>query len=307
MGRARYLAVQIAVALLVVYFLARFVALNWSEIRRSGSALELDTGPLTLAGLIVLATYAMLIAAWRAVLLGWGERLAYRDAARIWCLSNLARYVPGRVWQVAGMATLAHRAGVSPWAAAGSAVVVQLLAVATGAVVTAAFAPGFAHPALIGVAGAAAAAGAVALAFPLPAAALGAALGRLSGRSVELRPVRGGPLALSAAITAAAWAAYGLALVYCADGLVAGADLDTRAAIGVFTGSYVAGLINVFTPGGLGTREVILVNWLSGPLGPAAASAVTIGSRLLMTVAELAAALITLPLATESAHGRTPV
>ncbi|MBI1723077.1 MAG: flippase-like domain-containing protein [Gemmatimonadetes bacterium] len=301
--RAWYPALQILVAVLVLLFLGRYLAGNWAEIRHSGDALRIDAAPLAVATAIVLATYAMLIAAWRAVLLGWGERLPYADAARIWCLSNLARYLPGRVWQIAGMAAMAQRAGVSPWAAAGSAVVIQLLAIATGALVTAALAPSFGHPLLIGVAGGVTAAGAAVLAWPAPARLLARTLSRVTGRTMELRSVQGGPLALSAAITAAAWAAYGLALLYSVDGLVGRQSLDARAAIGVFTGSYLAGLINVFTPGGLGTREVILVNWLTGPLGPAAATVVTVGSRLLMTATEVLAALITLSLPTQSADG----
>lgn len=286
--------------MLVVFFIGRFVALNWAALSLSGDALRLRPGRLALAAGIVLTTYAMLIAAWRAVLLGWGERLRYAAAARIWCLSNLARYVPGRVWQIAGMAALAQRAGISPWAAAGSAIVVQLLAVASGALVTVGFAPNFGHPLLIGLAGALTGGAALALTLPGPAGTLARALSAVSGRSVELRPVRAGPLALSAMITAIAWAAYGLALVFSVDGLVGGRGLDPREAIGVFTGSYVAGLVNVFTPGGLGTREVILVSFLAGPLGPAAASVVAIGSRLLMTLTELVAALITIPLTSES-------
>jgi len=296
---------QIVVIALILWFLGAYVAHNWVQIRTSSTALRLDAKPLAAAMLIILATYAMLITAWRAVLLGWRERVQYPAAARIWCLSNLARYLPGRIWQIAGMAALAQKAGVSAWAAAGSAIVVQLLSITTGALVTALLAPQFGHPLLIGLGGAVTAVGATALALPGPTALVARALSRVAGRPIELKAVRPGPLLLSAAITAAAWAAYGLALVYCAEGLVGGQGLDAAVAIGVFTGSYIAGYINVFTAGGLGTRELILVYWLTGPLGPSAALVVTFGSRLLMTVTEVAAALITLPLRTARADVTT--
>jgi hypothetical protein len=301
--RLLWTAGQIIVIALILWFLGAYVRHNWDRIRESSAALRLDVGPLAVALLIILATYALLIAAWRAVLLGWRERIRYPAAARIWCLSNLARYLPGRIWQIAGMAALAQRAGVSAWAAAGSSIVVQLLSIATGALVTALFAPRLGHPLLIGLGGAVTAAGAAALALPRPTALVARALSRIAGRPIELRAVEPGPLLLSAAITAGAWVAYGLALVYCAQGLVGGPALDVTVAIGVFTGSYIAGYLNVFTAGGLGTRELILVYWLTGPLGPMAALVVTFGSRLLMTLTELAAALITLPLRTSSADG----
>lgn len=303
MRKGAGLAVQIGVAGLVIFFLGRFVLRNWAEIRTAPDALAIEPAPLAIAALIILGTYAMLIVAWDAVLRGWGERLPYPAAARIWCLSNLAKYVPGKVWQIAGMAALARQAGVSPWAAAGSAVVVQLLNIATGAIVTFAFAPAFGSPWLVGLAGAGTALCAALLAWPAGATWLSRTIHRVTGRHFELRAVRGGPLLLSAAITALAWIFYGVALYFSVRGLT-GRDVDLRTAIGVFTGSYVAGLVNIFTPGGLGTREIVLAAWLTGPLGPAAATVVTIGSRILMTATEIIAALITLPLLTPRADVR---
>lgn len=303
MKRRAWLAAQAVIALVIVLFLYRYVARNWTEIRHAGAALDIHPVPLAAAAGIILLTYAMLIGAWDAVLRGWGERLPYREAARIWCLSNLARYLPGKVWQIAGMAAMAQQAGVSPWAAAGSAIVVQFLSIATGTLVTASFAPQFGHPLLIVGAGLLTAAGAAALAWPMGAAGLSRLVRRITGRTVELRAVRAGPLFLAATITAVAWVLYGLALYLSVRGLT-GKNLSIGGAIGVFTGSYVAGLVNVFTSAGLGTREVILVNWLTGPMGPAAAFVVTAGSRLLMTATEILAATLTIPLGTRKPDGR---
>lgn len=299
-GRA-WTAVQVMVAAAVVFFIVRYIRAHWAELSGSGDALSISAGPLAVAALIILGTYAMLIAAWRAVLMGWDQRLSYGQAARIWCLSNLARYIPGRIWQIAGMAALAQQAGVSGWAAAGSAVAVQLVAIATGALVTALLAPGL-DQRLVLVAGLIAAGGAALLAWAPGAAWLSRILSRVMGKAIELRAVRPGALLLSALITSAAWMLYGAALGYCIRGLTAvSAGPDALEAAGVFTGSYVAGLVNIFTPGGLGTREFVLVNWLTGPLGSPAAVVVTVGSRILMTVCELIAAAITLPLLTPRA------
>ncbi|MFI5206747.1 MAG: lysylphosphatidylglycerol synthase domain-containing protein [Gemmatimonadales bacterium] len=295
--------IQVAAFAIVLYFLYEYVAFHWDELRHSSGALEVHAGYLAAAAAIILGTYAMLIAAWDAVLRGWDQRLPYPDAARIWCLSNLARYVPGRVWQIAGMAALAQQAGVSPWAAVGSSIVIQFVNIGTGVLVTAIFAPGFGHPVLIVAAGLVTVAGAAMLAWPAGASLASRALSRVSGRSIELRAVRPGALLLSAGVTAVQWIAYGLALSLCVRGLT-GQAINLTAAIGVFTGSYTAGLINVFTPAGIGTREYILVDWLTGQLhGPAAAILVTAGSRILMTATELLAALVVLPLTRQRADG----
>ncbi|MEK6611059.1 MAG: lysylphosphatidylglycerol synthase domain-containing protein [Gemmatimonadota bacterium] len=301
--RRLWLVVQWALVAAVAWFVVKSVAHNWAEIRHSSSVVHLDLGALAAAAGIILATYALLIGAWRAVLMGWGERLRYPVAARIWCLSNLARYVPGRVWQIAGMAALAQKAGITPWAAVGSAIIVQLLAIATGAMVTGLAAPQAEHPMWVAASGVIALLAALTLTWGRMTAMFSRWLSAALGRPFELRPVGKGALLLSAAVTTLAWLAYGLALYLCTAALLGRAALDLRTAIGVFTGSYVLGLIAVMTPGGLGIREGALLFWLTGPLGPAGAVVVTIGSRLLMTAAELLAALITLPLTTRSADG----
>jgi len=294
--RKLWIAAQALAAGVVLIYVAGSIAGNWVEIRGLGRAMRFDAGALAAAAAVILLTYALLIGAWRAVLLGWGERLRYPAAARIWTVSNLARYVPGRIWQIAGMAAMAQQAGVSPWAAAGSAIIVQLLAVATGALVTALFAPGIQNAAAIAVAAAVSVAGVLALTHPRTTELLASAFHRLSGRQLQLKPVAAGPLLLSAAVTAFAWVAYGVALYFLAKGLLASSGLDLPTAIGSFTGSYLLGLIFVFTPGGLGIREGAILLLLTGPIGPAAAAVVSLGSRILMTGTELLAALIALPL-----------
>jgi uncharacterized membrane protein YbhN (UPF0104 family) len=300
--RRLWIALQLVVGLVVAYFVIRSVATNWGEIRSSATRIRLDPGALAAAAGIVLASYAVLITAWRAVLAGWGERLPYPSAARVWCVSNLARYVPGKVWQIAGMATLAQKAGVSPWAAAGSAVIVQLVSIATGALITGLAAPQWkAHPLAVVACGAVAAAAAAVLAWEKGTAALARWVGAMLGRQFQLAPVGPGALLLSALVTALAWLAQGLALYLCSAGLVGPTALGVWAAIGIFTGGALAGLLAVFTPGGLGVREGVLLLWLTPVMGARRAIIVLVGSRLLLTFTELLAAAITFPLRTQSA------
>jgi hypothetical protein len=49
---------------------------------------------------------------WRWLLLGMGERLPVAAAARIWSVSELARYLPGAIWQVLGRIYLVKPYGV---------------------------------------------------------------------------------------------------------------------------------------------------------------------------------------------------
>ena len=113
--------------------------------------------------MVVWIAYGVLILAWRTVIAGWGQHLRVPAAVRIWCVSNLGRYLPGKIWSAAGLAVLAQREGVTGWVAAGAAVAMQVLAVGTGVAVVAAVAPGAATPTSLTVAGVCAVGAVVAL------------------------------------------------------------------------------------------------------------------------------------------------
>jgi hypothetical protein len=51
---------------------------------------------------------------WRRVLKGFGHKLPYAAATRIWSTSELARYLPGAIWQVVGRVYLIRPYGVDP-------------------------------------------------------------------------------------------------------------------------------------------------------------------------------------------------
>jgi hypothetical protein len=50
---------------------------------------------------------------WRRILIGFGHRLPVAAATRIWSTSELARYLPGVIWQVVGRVYLVRPYGVS--------------------------------------------------------------------------------------------------------------------------------------------------------------------------------------------------
>ena len=59
-----------------------------------------------------------------------GPALPAREAVRIYLVANLGRYVPGKLWQIAGLALLARARGVSAPVTTGAAVMGQAVALA---------------------------------------------------------------------------------------------------------------------------------------------------------------------------------
>lgn len=108
--RAASLAVTVAILVWIFIPIRR----EWPAVR--GEIFEYLRYP----GRFIAATlmFAVFLFAFRAVswwqiLTGFGHRLPVRVATRIWSISELARYVPGAIWQVVGRVYLVKPYGVS--------------------------------------------------------------------------------------------------------------------------------------------------------------------------------------------------
>ncbi len=289
---------QVVVLALVIGFAARTLGGQWAAFRARALTLEPRWGGVAGSALLVLATYALHIESWRSLVRAWGDRLGFADAARIWSVSNLGRYVPGKVWSIGAMGVMARRAGVSPVAAAGSAVLGTVVNLAAGFVVlflsgrdvlTALFPDAAGAAALVPVLGVV---GLAAVPVLLPVAARVAA--RAAGRAyapVRL-PVRV-LLGVSAA-NVAAWVLYGVAFRWLAGALLPGLAGKWGVYIAVFAGSYLAGYLALVVPGGLGVRELTMAAALVrlGATDAPSAALLAVASRLWLTVLELVPGLV---------------
>jgi hypothetical protein len=287
-------AAQALAGLAIVVLAARALMRNWAELRSQPLEWRIEPGWLLLSAVVVWLMYAALIVAWRTMLLGWGQRLDGWTAARIWTVSSLGKYLPGKVWAVAGMALMAQRAGIAPWAATGSAVVLQVLAIGTGAAVaglTGRVAIEAAHPgsgAALGLLVAGAIAGVALLLWP----PFLRRLLRLAAPEAETaRAPAATGIVVGIVVNLIAWVGYGVALWLLARGLLPGLGLRPALAVAVFTASYLAGFLALFAPGGIGVREGLFILMLQGPLGIGAATALALASRLLLTITEFGAAV----------------
>jgi hypothetical protein len=256
--------------------------------------------PLLLASVLTAAAYFFLIGTWTTSLRWWSQLLAYRDAARMWFLTNLARFIPGTVWQFAGLGVMASRRGISPVAATGTLMLQQVGLLATGILLTVALAPqllgnwtaGIPHGVLIAIA----VLGAAVFVWGFPRAArwLRPLTARVLKRDVVwLEP----PVPQFAAYVVGLvlpWLAYGVAFWLFGRSLLADLAPGLVLATAAFTASYVAGIIAVFAPGGILVREAALVAALTPQMGPDRAFLLAVGSRIWLVAVELITALIVL-------------
>lgn len=293
-------------ALLVAAFvsLALVFSAQWRDLKaateQSARAIDIQWRWVLLASGLVLLTHAVLVQSWRMLLAGWGGRLSYGRAVQIWTIANLGKWIPGKVWQVGAMSMMAADEGISGVAAAGAALLGTLLnigagfgvSVALGARSLDAIKPGLQQVAL--VLSIVFVLGVVALPTLLPVAldrfarwrGLPAAEQHLSHRAIWL----------ATAINAASWIGYGAAFGLFARGVTPAVSGDPSAFIAVYTASYLAGYLVLFSPGGLGFREGALLALLAslGLAGKGDAAILALSSRVWITVLEIVPGLVSL-------------
>ncbi len=283
---------QGAFVVAVLWFGGALLAEQWGAVGELRASLHPSWGRIAFSGGIVLVSYAVLIATWRATVQAWGERIGIGDAARIWFVSNLGRYVPGKVWQIGAMGVMAQRVGVSPVAAVGSALVVSLVHVLVGFGVVAAtgreLLAGAAPPGGLLVA-ALAAMGIAVVSAPwwIPTALR--LVSRVSGRTIAAPRLPPRAIWVAALGSAVAWVLFGLAFRELTLALLGSVTGDAAAYVAVFTLSYLLGFVALFAPGGIGVRELSMAALLvSASLATAPQAALlVVASRLWLTVLEI--------------------
>jgi hypothetical protein len=280
-------SLQLAVAAIVARMIWVSAAGNWSQFRSLRVSLTPHAGWLALSLLVILLSFASSVEAWRRILFAWAQHLPFPAAARIWLLANLGRYVPGKIWSVAGLVVLAQRAGVVAWASAASAVAIQAVAVGTAVAVVAAVTPGAASPVRLAAAALVAVATIAVLAWKRAASAVAGLVG-----IPQIQPLSLAAVAQSSAFGLLSWVAHGTAFWLLARGLGLPGALPLGTAVGAFTLGYVLGLLALFAPGGVGVREVVLISLLTPAVGAGGAVAWSLASRIELTLVEAGAGLV---------------
>lgn len=249
-----------------------------------------------LSAIVVLATYVLLVEGWRRVLAALGGALGPADAARVWFIASLARYMPGWFWALGAMTELARRRGVPVTVSTSTAVVITIVNVFTGLVVATAFAA--TTPAILDsdrarlllLAGAV-----VLIAMPVLAPRLVGLARRLTGRELAIPRVGMRAVVVAALSTALAWLAYGVAFWLLAAGVLPGGWRDLPGCIALYTLSYLFGLFNP-APAGLGAAEgaMVLLAPQLGVATSAEAAVLAVVVRVWRTVLEIAPGLVAL-------------
>lgn len=262
----------------------------------SAAISRLDGARVAGAMLFSLANVLLAMMSWRAVMADLGSPLHVRDAARIYLVGQVGKYVPGGVWNLLAAAELGRDHGIPRRRTVAAMLVTVLLGVTMGvllALVLLPFAPGTLFSRFWW---------ASAVAPLLLVVIHPAVLNRLL--AVVLRLTRRDPLdgatsirgtAVAAVWAIVSWFAVGIQVWLLATALGAPADVPTLAlTTGGYALAWVLGFLVLVVPAGVGPREAALALVLAGLLGRGEILVVVLLSRVLLTVADLGTAGVAL-------------
>jgi uncharacterized membrane protein YbhN (UPF0104 family) len=281
----RLLAVALVLAAIV--FLGRTIGRNADALRDFDWSVDPALLAASLVAHVLVLGWGVVV--WHRVLLNTTTAPARLGALmRIWFLSSVARYIPGKIWQFVAAAQLATRAGLS------SAAILTSLAVQVGFTLLAAVLVSAATLPLpdswpLGRPLTLAAALAAALLLSHPRV-LRTALG-LIPRALHRDVVAWGGSWLDGvallALSVVSWLLYGVAFWLFVSALV---DLPPSTLLplaGVNALSFLAGYIVFVVPAGLGVREAAMTALLAGMIPAYVGVVIAALSRLWTIAAEL--------------------
>lgn len=287
-GAGRLLA-QLLLTGIITWFILRAVGFNLEELAAFDlSGLEVSWGLMALSVLVLLLAYLFSAYLWGFMVneIGGGE-VPVVAALRVFFTANLGRYLPGKVWQIAGLAYLARGEGVAPGPATAAAVLGQAFSLAgatllgTGVLLGVGRGPdlggGWAAAVLLVLLIGATSPGILKILLPL--------WFRLAREDEPggFRPDRAFGVRWMG-LYALAWGLQGTAFWILVRSL--GFELTLLEGVPAFSAAYVAGYLALFAPAGIGIREGMLVVFLGPALG-AGAAVVALVARLWSTAVEL--------------------
>jgi uncharacterized membrane protein YbhN (UPF0104 family) len=297
-------AIQYCFVGLVFLFIAIALVTNWKEL----SSFNWELNYLWFTGSLVLVSVSMLsLAVWWTLSirllhepLGWGR------GTRIWSLSQLAKYLPGGVWNYVSRAYASDKAGVSKRHTVLSLVIETVLRILAALIVFLASLPLWPRSEwslielllVLGVL----LLGLLVLNPSILNRGINLALRIIKRPPVDLRSLKYGHVfgLLAGHILTVVGAGIAFYLLVAS---VHSVSIDTAIPMaGMLAISVIVGFLNPLTPHGLGTREALLIVLLSYYLPLPAAIVVSVLARLWLTISELATVLVVTLVFRASSH-----
>jgi uncharacterized membrane protein YbhN (UPF0104 family) len=282
----------VAIVLLIFGFMLRTMYLGWEEI--ISYDWNLDYLALIIAFSLMLFATAFYAYLWKLILNRLGTPLSYRKSYRVFFLSQLGRYLPGKVWGILGLVYLSQKEGVSKVISGASVTLQLLLQVVSGIMIFAVTLPFWRRVDSV--------TDLHVLAFFLPVGlvllhpalvnrGLNLAL-RLTGQTEIDLSWKYSYLLGQLGLWGVFWFVNGVASYFLIRSIYSSSLPQVPVLAGIFAIAWVAGFVSLLTPAGLGVMEGTLALLLSFYFPVHVATIIALWTRLARTLSDLVCAAI---------------
>lgn len=290
-----------ALTVAIFFFLARTLYTSWSQVVESGFKFTFNAplAGISLALLVIARGFA--VEAWRRILIALGDYIGFTFAMRVWFLSNLARYVPGNIWQVAAMMAMVEEKGVGKTNALLSQIIYTFIALSLAGLFGLEFVfdrteilSGILDVAQLPFAQSAPMIGALAfialiIVFSAPQSyrLIVAVAARVTRRPLAAPDHTFGRGIVPPLFSSIMWLTNGIAFYLFVASITETQPTQLAAFIAINAGAYFIGYVSFITPSGLGFREAALAIMLGVFYPVPIAVAISLAARVWSTVGEL--------------------
>ncbi|MEE9441554.1 MAG: lysylphosphatidylglycerol synthase transmembrane domain-containing protein [candidate division Zixibacteria bacterium] len=305
---------QVIIIGLVFYFLGKQIYANWDRV--SEFQWEINYFWLICSFISIIATFFAFSCVWKIFVGTLGRDIRYLAAFKIAYLSNLGRYIPGKIWQMFGTIYLAKKEGITEEEAITVFALSQVFAIPS------CFLSGIlflgVYPQIYNkysftslLTSGIIAIGLVVFAISLAIVFFPNPIEKIVNRLLKLLKRRSIKLGMNKSLAATiyggyflAWSMYGFSFWLFLKGITTQEALLFPMA-GIFIIAYQIGYLMLFAPGGVGPREAMMEIMLAPFFGTGVAAAIAIAARLWLITAEAISALIALTIkSSEKTNGK---
>jgi len=286
------------IALAALLSLGYLLAQTWGDVVQSGFKFDFEFLPLIVSLVLLVVARGFAVEAWRRILISLGNNFDFGFGARVWFMSNLTRYIPGNIWQVATMMVMVQERGVSKTNALLSQVVYTALALAMAGLLGVMFV--FVRPEIFNgllpgsiaayapiVFAIAFAALVVVFALPITNRLIVAVTARVMRREINAPTPTFARGLVPPLFSLVMWLMNGVAFYLFINSITPLTLAQLPAFIAMNAGAYWIGYVSFLTPSGLGVREGVLALMLSTFFPTPVAVALSLATRLWTTAGEL--------------------
>jgi uncharacterized membrane protein YbhN (UPF0104 family) len=292
---------QIIIILLIFYFLIKGLVSNWNQVKDFNW--QFDWTLLILSFALQILALFWLVKIWERMLRHTGSSVSYFKLFKVWFITNLGKYLPGKVWQFLGMIYMLEKEGVPKKNSFSTGVLAQAFSVISGLFISVLFlgADIYSHffspnrglmlaGVILGLAIL------VLLCYPkVLEKIVNLGLRILKKEKISL-DISGKDVIIYLLSYSLSWLLFGLAFLIFVKAMAQASFNMYPTLTGAFAFSLNIGFLALFAPGGIGVREGVLVFLLSSFFSLPVSTLISLLSRLWITVGELLCFLIAVPL-----------